>query len=179
MKKYVLFLTLVIFVTSCQQDKKDIITEKIQYDVNIKSPNPDYDWWIQNLPGPQRDQLVDMILGGAQSGKFQTYDYFNKPMSAFEVSKILSDTSVLTLMGKEPPYEYYDTAIVYTIQREDILKIRFLEEWSIDPDNLKIEKKILGIAPVARRIDPMGIERWQPLFWIYTDEKFIQKIKNN
>jgi hypothetical protein len=158
MKKYVLFLTLVIFVTSCQQDKKDIITEKIQYDVNIKSPNPDYDWWIQNLPGPQRDQLVDMILGGAQSGKFQTYDYFNKPMSAFEVSKILSDTSVLTLMGKEPPYEYYDTAIVYTIQREDILKIRFLEEWSIDPDNLKIEKKILGIAPVARRIDPMGIE---------------------
>lgn len=179
MKKYVSFFILAVLFVSCQQDAKELITEKIQYDVNIKSPNPDYDWWIQNLPGPQRDHLVDMILDGALSGEFQSYDYFNEPISAFEVSKILSDTSVLTLMGKEPPYEYYDTAIVYTIQREDILKIRFLEEWRIDPEELTIEKKILGIAPVARRIDPMGIERWQPLFWIYTDEKFVGQLKNN
>jgi hypothetical protein len=178
MRLYILFLLLVVILTSCQQDKKELITEKIQYDVNIKSPNPDYDWWIQNLPGPQRENLVDMIIDGALNGDFQTYDYFNEPISAYEISKILTDTSVLTLMAKEPPYEYYDTTIVYTIQREDILKVRFLEEWRANPKELKFEKKILGIAPIARRIDPMGIERWQPLFWIYTDEKFIKQLKN-
>lgn len=178
MRKFFIYLVLVVIFSSCQQKEKELITEKIQYDVSIKSPNPDYDWWIQNLPGPQRDNLVDMILDGALSGEFQSYDYFNKPISAYEVSKILSDTSVLTLMAKEPPYEYYDTTIVYTIQREDILKIRFLEEWRADRGALLFEKKILGIAPVARRIDPMGIERWQPLFWIYTDEEFIRKLKN-
>lgn len=179
MKRSVIYMTIILLLVlaSCQQDQKQLITQKIQYDVLIKSPAPDYDWWIQNLPGPQRENLVDMLLDGALSGQYQSYDYFNNPISAFEVSKILSDTSVLTLMAKEPPYEYYDTTIVYTIQREDILKIRFLEEWSADPEQLLFDKKVLGIAPVARRIDPMGIERWQPLFWIYTDETFIQNFK--
>ncbi|MEE4259898.1 MAG: hypothetical protein V2I62_09065 [Bacteroidales bacterium] len=178
MRRYIVFLLLIIIFVSCQKEQKKVVTQKIQYDVNIKSPDPDYDWWIQNLPGPQRENLVNMILDGALGGKFQAYDYFNNPISAFDVSKILSDTSVLTLMAKEPPYEYYDTTIVYTIQQEDILKIRFLETWSADPEKLLFEKKILGIAPIAKRIDPMGIERWQPLFWIYTDEEFIQSLKN-
>jgi hypothetical protein len=170
---FLLFMVLI----SCQQDQKELITQKIQYDVLIKSPDADYDWWIQNLPGPQRENLVNIILDGALSGKYPSYDYFNNPISAYDVSKILSDTSVLTLMAKEPPYEYYDTTIVYTIQRDDILKIRFLEEWKTDKNKLTFEKRVLGIAPVARRIDPMGIERWQPLFWIYTDDNFIQNLK--
>ena len=66
---------------ACQQGEKEIIANRIQYDVNIKSPNADYDWWIQNLPGPQREVLVDLILDGALSGKFQAYDYFNNPIS--------------------------------------------------------------------------------------------------
>lgn len=173
---FCLSILLVMMLVSCEQDQKELITQKIHYDVSIKSPSPDYDWWIQNLPGPQRENLVNLILDGALSGKFQSYDYFNNPISAFEVSKILSDTSMLTLMKKEPPYEYYDTMIVYTIQREDILKIRFLEEWKVDANKLLFDKKVLGIAPIARRIDPMGIERWQPLFWIYTDEKFIRNL---
>jgi len=177
MRRYIIFLFIMTIFISCQQEQKEVVTQKIQYDVNIKSPDPDYDWWIQNLPGPQRENLVDMILDGALSGKFQAYDYFNNPISAFDVSKILSDTSVLTLMGKEPPYHYYDTTIVYSIQREDILKIRFLESWSADREKLRFEKKILGIAPIAKRIDPMGIERWQPLFWIYTNEEFIQSLR--
>lgn len=178
MDKYVICMSIILFMTlvSCQQDQKELVTQKIQYDVLIKSPSPEYDWWIQNLPGPQRENLVDMILDGALNGKLQSYDYFNQPISAYEVSKILSDTSILTLMDKEPPYEFYDTTIVYTIQRDDILKIRFLEEWRANPEKLDFEKKVLGIAPVAKRIDPMGIERWQPLFWIYIDEEFIKSL---
>jgi hypothetical protein len=52
-----------------------------------------------------------------------------------------------------------------------------LEEWHIDPATLEFDKKILGIAPVARRTDDTGNERWQPLFWIYVDNDFIQKLK--
>ena len=57
MKKLTIFLTAILImqlITSCMQKKREVVTEKIQYDVNIKSPDPDYDWWIQNLPGPQR-----------------------------------------------------------------------------------------------------------------------------
>ncbi len=175
---YILIILLSSTFFSCQHDKKEVITEKIQYDVNIKSPDPEYDWWIQNLVGPQRDKLVDLIIDGAKSGKWQAYDYFNNPIDKLEVRDIFSDTLILTMRKNEPPYELFDTTIIYNILPEDIIRIRFMEEWSIDPNNLNFNKKIKGIAPVARRMDLNGIERWQPLFWIYTDEEFITNLKN-
>lgn len=173
-----IFLFLFAF-SACQHNRNEVITEKIQYDVNIKSPDPEYDWWIQNLVGPQREKLVDLILNGAKSGKWQAYDYFNNPIDKEEVNEILSDSMIVSMMDKEPPYELYDTLIVYNILPEDIIRLRFLEEWSIEPENLNFHKKIIGLAPVARRLDFNGIERWQPLFWIYTDDKFINDLKQN
>ncbi len=171
---YILLLfAIILFATSCQQDNSIIVTKKIQYDVYIKSPNPDYDWWIQNLPGPERESLVEMIVEGAKSGKFKAYDYFNEPMSKDEVNSTFADTMMLKLMQTEPPYDYFDTTIVNIISMEDIQKLRFMEKWEINPDNLKIEKTIYAIAPIAKRIDMNGIERWQPLFWIYTDDTFM------
>lgn len=174
---YVLFVLFLFVTTACQHDKTEVITEKIQYDVNIKSPDPEYDWWIQNLVGPQRERLVDLIIDGAKDGKWQAYDYFNNPIGKQEVRNIFSDTMVVTLMKTEPPYDLFDSLIIYNILPEDIIRLRFMEEWSINPDNLNFSKKIIGIAPVASRLDFNGIERWQPLFWIYTDEKFIQELK--
>jgi hypothetical protein len=176
---YALFLLFVLAQSSCQLDDNMIITEKIQYDVNIKSPDPEYDWWIQNLVGPQREKLVEIIIEGAKAGKWQAYDYFSDPINPQEVRSIFSDTMVVTMMDNEPPYEMFDTLIIYNILPEDILRLRFLEEWSLNPDNLNFSKKIIGIAPVASRLDFNGIERWQPLFWIYTDEKFIKELKTN
>ena len=99
----ILLVSVLIAGFACQQSEKEIIANKIQYDVNIKSPDPDYDWWIQNLPGPQREKLVDLIVDGAVSGKFKAYDYFYSPLTAFEVASILSDTSFYTLVDEEPP----------------------------------------------------------------------------
>lgn len=164
---------------ACQHDRIEVITEKIQYDVNIKSPDPEYDWWIQNLVGPQREKLVDLIVDGAKSGKWQAYDYFNNPIDKFEVRDIFSDTLIVTMAHNTPPYDLFDTMIIYNILPEDIIRLRFLEEWSVDPENLNFSKKIIGLAPVARRLDFKGVERWQPLFWIYTDEKFIKDLKIN
>ena len=169
---FLFFLAVLLFATSCQQNNNSIVTKKIQYDVNIKSPNPEYDWWIQNLPGPERESLVEMIIEGAKSGKFQAYDYFNNPISKSEVNSAFADTMRLKLMKIEPPYEEYDTTIIQIIRNEDIQRLRFMEKWEINPNNLKIEKTVYAIAPIAKRIDMNGIERCQPLFWIYTDETF-------
>lgn len=179
MRNLILFLVTLLFLqitVSCDRGNKEIITEKIQYDVNIKSPDPDYDWWIQNLPGPQREKLVEKLLTGALDGKFQAYDYYNNPISPAEVSAILSDTTVIRLTQVEPPYESYDSIIIYKIVPEDILRIRFLEEWRMNPEDLSFEKKIVGIAPIARRV-VLDIERWQPLFWIYPDKEFEDTLK--
>ncbi|MAE09204.1 MAG: hypothetical protein CL661_10650 [Bacteroidetes bacterium] len=180
--KYGFYILIILFVPTffaCQHDKNEVITEKIQYDVNIKSPDPEYDWWIQNLVGPQREKLVDLIIDGAKSGKWQAYDYFNNPIDKLEVRDIFSDTMIVTMRKNEPPYDLFDTTIINNILPEDIIRLRFLEEWCIVPENLNFSKKIIGLAPVARRLDFNGIERWQPLFWIYTDDKFIEDLKIN
>jgi hypothetical protein len=78
-----------------------------------------------------------------------------------------------------PPYETFDTMIIRQILPQDIVRLRFMEEWSIDKQNLQFYKKVVGIAPIARRLDFKGIERWQPLFWIYTDKDFISSLKEH
>ncbi len=178
-KIFLLAAILVVFLVSCRQEKpKEVITQKIQYDVNIKSPSPDWDWWIQNIVGPDREKLVNMIMDGALSGKFQAYDYFNDSITPADISLMLADTFYLTYKRTVPPYDDYDTTVIMKINRSDIQRIRFLEEWKIDPSTMHFEKKVFGIGPVARRIDLHGIERWQPLFWIYTDEDFIKRLKS-
>ncbi len=157
-------------IISCKPPHKETITQRIQYDVNIKSPQSDYDWWIQNLPGPQREKLVRTILQGAVSGKYKAYDYFFQPLSKQAVARILTDTMAYKIPDPSPPYAMKDTLIITHIAIKDILRLRFMETWRIDPKTLQFSKTVLGIAPVARRIDAQGHVRWQPLFWIFPDE---------
>lgn len=171
-----LALAMLLVLFSCQPGEKQLIANKIQYDVNIVSPDPSYDWWIQNLPGPQREKLVNMIMDGALSGKYPAYDYYNRPLTVNDLKVIMSDTVYYTVMDEEPPYEKHDTMVINRIEREDIKRIRFLEQWSVDPETMQVEKKILGIAPIAQRSDLLGMERWQPLFWIYTDKDYVKQL---
>jgi len=178
-KTLVSILILVIAFNACQNEKpKTVITEKIQYDVNLKSPDPSYDWWIQNIAGGDREKLVDMILSGAKDGKYQAYDYYNNPINPAQVRSVFSDTLIQRLRRTVSPFEEYDTTIIMTINNEDILRLRFLEKWEINPENLQVTKTIYGIAPIARRIYNDGIIRWQPLFWIYTNDEFVKSLKN-
>ncbi len=179
MKKLLFLLIIFQWIASgCNRHHEPmVVTERIQYDVPIKSPEPDYDWWIQNLVGPQREQIVNLILSGAKSGKYKTYDYFFRPLSRGQVAAILSDTLVRKLRRETPPYELYDTVIITRIRNKDIVRLRFLEEWRTDPSTLQFEKVIKGVAPVARRIDQTGTVRWQPLFWIIPDEKDAETLR--
>ncbi len=176
--KHILFSLLIIIFVSCRQENNDrVITKKIQYDVNIKSPDPEWDWWIQNIVGPDREKLVDMIMDGALSGKFQAYDYFGDSISPEAIRAMLTDTIYFTYKESEPPYDEFDTAVILRITRDDILRIRFMEEWSINPETMEFHKKVLGLGPVAHRIDIQGNERWQPLFWIPADKNFLKTFR--
>ncbi len=175
------FFTVLFFLSlaSCKPAHREVITQKIQYDVNIKSPHPDYDWWIQNLPGPQREKLVRTLLRGAVSGKYKAYDYFFQPLDKRAVARILTDTIAFKVRDAHPPYRMKDTLMITHIGIKDILRLRFMEKWSIDPKTMRFSKTVLGIAPVARRIDAEGNIRWQPLFWIFPDKNTAEALQQN
>jgi len=169
----------ILLVSSCGQKHEEIITKRIQYDVNIKSPNTNYDWWIQNLVGPQREKLVKMLLKGAISGRYQTYDYYYHPLSKQNVAQLLSDTIWRKIRNQKPPYELKDTILIEKIKVADIQKLRFMEEWRVNKKDFSFEKKIVGIAPIAKRLDQEGNIRWQPLFWIFPDKDMLKSLQNN
>ena len=177
MKNYLslLIILFVVALVSCHksENNKKIITERIQYDVLIKSPDADMDWWIQNIEGAKREELVKMILDKVYEGKIQAYDYLNKPITAEEVKNIGKRNDTLLMPSMEPPYEDSLVIINESLKVNDITKLRFLEEWSIDEKTLMIEKRLLGLSLVKEDFDANGeLRGYKPLFWIYFDKKY-------
>lgn len=172
-----LALGLVFVFTQCEEkkeDKRTLITKKIQYDVPIANPNADYDWWIRNIEGSDREALLNNIFDKVLSGDVQAYDYFNEPLTVGQVGSILVDTIHQTLMRVAAPYDEYDTTIIKKIEPSHVSILRFLEEWKYDENTLKIDKKIYAISPVLEMmIDGQKVTR--PLFTVYTDDGILEE----
>ncbi len=176
--KQILFVVIcpLVFMVSCHQpamDKMTLITERIQYDVDIKSPDPDFDWWVQNIEGSKREVFIRQVMEAAYEGKVRTFSYFNEPLTPRQVREIGFQSDTLTFQRAVPPYDFYDTVVERRINFQDITRFRFLEEWYMDPKSFGITKKVVGIAPVLRRYTENG--EWMgymPLFWIYFDENY-------
>jgi len=177
--KYLIYLIpafIIIVWTGCRHNpEKDftVITKRIQYDVPIKSPNPDFDWWVQNIEGSQREEFVHMILDAAYTGKVRTYDYFNHPLTPEQVRQIGYHRDTITVQRPTAPYALFDTVIEQKLDPNLITRIRFLEEWTIDKKHFRIMKNILGIAPLIENYSEKGeLRGYMPLFWIYTDKRY-------
>ena len=172
---FVLLITLAMASCNMEKSNKNVLAERIQYDVPIKNADPNADWWVQNLVGPDREALVKQILDKAKSGEVTVYDYFNSPLPTKKVQKIGIDTLIQTLKRNVPPYDEYDTTIITSLKSSDITKLRFLEEWKKDEQGLLIEKRVLGMAPV-KMVEYAGKQYSMPLFWIYFDPEYPGKL---
>ncbi|MBW6459504.1 MAG: hypothetical protein K0B08_02925 [Bacteroidales bacterium] len=169
-------LLLLLLIAACERiaEKRQIITEKIQYDVPVVSDDPRLDWWINNIEGSKREPFLKRIMEAAEKGDVMAYDYFGEPLTPEEVAAQGSDTIYLTLTRNYEPFEEYDTMLVRSITYRDISKIRFLEEWTWDPITMQIEKKVVGLGPVLLG-EMDGVLYNQLLFWVYFDDRYPQK----
>ncbi|MDD5507554.1 MAG: hypothetical protein PHD25_04390, partial [Bacteroidales bacterium] len=84
-------------------DKMTLITERIQYDVDIKSPDPDFDWWVQNIEGSKREVFIRQVMEAAYEGKVRTFSYFNEPLTPRQVREIGFQSDTLTFQRAVPP----------------------------------------------------------------------------
>lgn len=170
-----------ITLSACQRKKDDLhsVTQRIQYDVTIKSPDPNLDWWVQNIEGMNREAFVSDLIAAAYKGEVTTYDPFLlSKLEPGQISRIGSRSDTLRIQMSEPPYTYYDTVINVELSIHDITRIRFLEEWQQNPESRQVHKKVLGIAPLLESYDEEGILRgYQPMFWIFFDDAYPRKLQ--
>ena len=162
------------FDTSNINENKEAVSERIRYDVNIINPANSREWWIENIETSKRDKFINLLLDAGTSGKFKTYGYYNDPVSSEELKKTFSRTDTLKKQKPYPPYDSYDTVVHNTINKKEITKIRFLEEWFYDNNSSSFTKKVKGINPIIRKYDEATGEfrGKMPLFWIYSDKKY-------
>lgn len=170
----ILMLASILLTTSCGGRKGELLTQRIQYDVMISSPERDLEWWVQNLEGYKREQLVSSIVAAAKSGKSKVYDVMTyKELSPEEIKDRGTRTNVLSKQREYPPYESYDTLVTTQMQLSDITKVRFLEEWYLDEKSGLITKKTLAICPMLESYTETGELRGHlPLYWISFVRKF-------
>jgi hypothetical protein len=165
-------LALLLMSVNCArqaEDERTVITKKIQYDVPIVNTDASYDWWIGNIGGSDREELLNNIFGRVLSGDVQAYDYFNEPLSLSRIKSMLTDTVYMSLVRPTPPFAEYDTMVINTIVPADITMIRFLEEWKYDERSLLIDKKVKAISPVMQ-VMVEGKTMTRPLFWVYFEK---------
>lgn len=103
--------------------------------------------------------FIKSLLQQAANSKSKVYDYLTStPLSPKEVEKkiIIRDTVSIMNIDGEP----MDTVV----QREIIDEIRsviFIEEWYFNPESLRIEKQVKGIAPVRYHFIYKGDDNFQ------------------
>ncbi len=176
----VFIITVAFIFPFCNSDKnnsdnagKKVLTERIQYDVIIKTPNPDFDWWMQNIEGAKRETFVKTFLQLARDGKVKAYDYFNNPMTTDEVKKIGNSVDTITDNDAKNPNKSYDTVIKRELNIQEITKVRFLEEWYLDEKKMSFDKKVVGLMLMRENYgDSLELRGYSPLFWIYFDDKY-------
>lgn len=183
LRKFFAFL-IVLTLFSCKEKMPPLLTEKIEYDVNIKNIEDNTDWWVQNLEGQQREKIVNALIDAAKSGKYKVYDYGNNLLEGKELEKLFKHTETYTVPSLSDPETDSIVSSESEIDKRDINRIIFLEKWYFDEKNLNFTKQVIGYGPVLTKYiyDSETEERilkgYMPLFWIYLDDDYPEKLKN-
>ena len=170
-----LFIALVVFSCKNRDDSdKSIVTKRIQYDVMLRSPEADMEWWVQNIEGGNREKLVKDIMRKVTDGDVKAYDFLSyKPLGKNELSLMMKRVDTVSMESAKPPYELVDTVLVNELRLSDITKLRFLEEWKMDDKTLGFSKKVLGICPMVEKYTDSGeLRGYKPLFWVFFDDRY-------
>lgn len=168
------FLLFAFLVFSSCGKKGELLTERIQYDVTIVSPERDLEWWIQNLENNKRERLVKSIIDAAKSGENKVYDVLTlKELTPEQIKKRSQRKELMTLQREYAPYEEYDTLVISEMELSDISKVRFLEEWYLNEETGKITKEVIAMCPMLESFTESGELRGHlPLYWISFVRKF-------
>jgi hypothetical protein len=184
MKNYIIpaLFSIIVFIGACSRkddNSTNVVTKRIQYDVSIKTPDPEFDWWVQNIEGEKRETLIQHIMTAVSEGRVKAYDFMsNQQLSGSDISLMLHRVDSISLERADPPHELYDTVITKDLKLADITRLRFLEEWRMDEKTLSFSKKVTGICPLLEVYAADGeLRGYKPLFWVFFDDQYPEKFK--
>lgn len=183
MKSFLSFLSVLLCLSllfSCNNSdtnkvEKEIITQRIAYDVNIinnntsEENNNSIDIMLPQLTTNDYKSLVIKLFDNVKSGKTQAYQYEN------EKFEIITNEQVQEIFEKEWTLYYIEEklddgtpvnkTITDKISADKITKLRFLEEWYFENDEFC--KKVIAVAPIFYSENEFNITSEFNPYWVF------------
>ena len=113
--------------------------------------------------------LLDDIFEAIYAGKIQAFDFMDDPLTIEEVQYKQSHTDT-TLLENFETGELESVVITEELNPDDVVKVFMVEDWFLDKESFKMEKKVVSMTLCTLKLDlegdPIGHEI---LFKIYLD----------
>lgn len=127
--------------------------------------------------------LIEIFLREAKCGNLTVYhpidDQFSSVMQSSDLENIGGGYDTITIYD---PETYTDSFLI--VQNDfnpvDVISYRIKEVWYFDSHLSRMNVRILGIAPIAKRYDDRGnVAAIMPLFWVYYPDARDVLTRNN
>lgn len=156
-----------------------VLAEKIAYDVFIDNTTPyimysygeDLPFFFMNIETSMREKIINAIIESAFNEEYVSYDFFFLPMSEKEMSRIKESHDTVTVIDPNDINEYIDTVVTKKLDIANIVRLKFIERWTLDPVTMQFTKTVYAVNPSEISFNEFGEFRgFKPLFWLLFDE---------
>lgn len=121
-----------------------------------------------------RQSLLDVFLASINEGSIRAFEdeEFTLPLTPAEMRNRTTRIDRRFLPDPDDPSIEVEVETEIPLNTQEVTKYRIKEEWFFDSKRSVLDVRILGIAPVRERFDPItGESRGdEVLFWIYFPE---------
>lgn len=121
-----------------------------------------------------RQSLLDVFLAAINEGSIRAFEdeEFTLPLTPAEMRNRTTRIDRRFLPDPDDPDIEVEVETEIPLNTQEVTKYRIKEEWFFDSKRSVLDVRILGIAPVRERFDPItGESRGdEVLFWIYFPE---------
>jgi gliding motility associated protien GldN len=133
----------------------------------------------QYLASPKA-RLIDILMAAIASGELNAYDPSPSKgdPNGDEFSALLKPSQAMGKMADSVVVDKFDAngdKVGSSVQAgefnpDSVVKFRIKEDWIFDKQRSVFEPRIIGIAPMIKKIIPGVNTDYQPAFWIYFPE---------
>jgi hypothetical protein len=162
-----------------------VVVQNIAYDVILdnslsivrESYGEYLPFYFFNIEPVYRSLIIDAILDAGLKKKNKVYDFTFSEVNEQDRKLIETREETHSLWNDEKG-QMMDTVMTQKLDRSQVLRLKFAEQWSIDKLTLQITKKVIAVAPSVISYDEQGeFKGFRFLFWLVFEPGDFKKLK--
>jgi hypothetical protein len=170
---------------SDEKAEEMVVTKNIAYDVYLDNTLPvisgaygtKLPFYFFNIETSLRKEIINYVLDAGFDKKTPVYDFFMTPMSDQDLELLKEQKETVFYEDPKNPGTELDSIRITTLDRTQIVRLKFIEEWTLNKTSLKFSKRIIAVSPSVISYDEYGEFRgYKFLFWLVFDESRAQSL---